>query len=126
MKEKMLDIAKRLEKRADAIMNNLWRRYDMESGDPPPKSSTAWALNIMAEEIRETLETVRVTEPMDIADVMTVEDFKKRCVVGAFIDSDGEGFYGNPKEQTSLPARPSRIAGDDIDERWSHVFWYNR
>lgn len=144
MREKMLYIAERLEKRADAILSNLWREYwdrarEYEEGAknvhlkkedlPPlpfPVSPTARALDIMAEEIRETLGTLELTIPLECADRMTIRGFKESCDAGAFIDSDGTGYYGNIDRQSNRPARPSRIAGGDIDKIWSYVYWYNK
>ncbi len=144
MREKMLHIAERLEKRADAILSNLWneywnrlREYEEGAGSvrlrkkdlpplPLPKSQMAGALNIMAEEIRETLETLKLSTPLGCADRMTTGDFTKHCEAGAFVDSDGSGYYGNIDMQSNRPARPSRIAGGDIDKIWSYVYWYNK
>ena len=131
MREKMLHIARRLEKRAEAILNNLWRDYDLKSGEPYPRSSMAGALNIMAQELRETLEPIEYHTYTDGGDLMTIKDFAEACEVGPlFVDSDGEGYYakvvdGHVSESNRI-ASPARIAGGDVNKDFTHVCWYNK
>ena len=141
MRDKMLQLADRLDDRADAIFTNLYREYRRENRRrereakemrvpalPPiraPKSPMAGALVIMAEEIRELLEPIDYQAPYDFADKFTVKEFASQCGMG-FVDSDGSGYYGNANMQSNKPARPSRLAGGDVDERWTHVYWYNK
>lgn len=148
MREKMLEIADRLDKRAEAIFNNLYRKYERElelrvlqrkDGQKvdyiqPPKSQMAGALVIMAEEIRETLEKVAYREYDGGGELFTVEKFSSAVGSGAFIDSDGVGYYAkeHPGKRTemmlesSLSARPSRIGGGDVNKKFTHVVWYNK
>jgi hypothetical protein len=126
MRDQMLKIADRLEKRAEAIINNLWRDYSLSSGEPYPKSEIAGALNIMAEEIREALEPVKMHHPPGFGSVFKLADFVAACELGAFVHSDGEGFYGTALEESDRIACPARIAGGDIDKQWTHVYWYNK
>lgn len=150
MREKMLHIAERLEKRADAIMTILWREYwdttrEYEEGAknvhlkkedlPPlsfPFSPTAKALNIMAEEIRETLSTPEYETYDNNGDVFTIKEFEEHCNVGPlFVNSDGTGYYakeadGHISMVRNRPAVPSRIAGGDVNEKFTHVVWYNK
>lgn len=144
MREKMLEIADRLDKRAEAIFDNLFRQHDRDrqlaeqNGEkfnkPWPKSQMAGALVIMAEEIRETLEKVAYREYDGGGELFTVEKFSSAVESGAFIDSDGVGYYAkeHPGKRTemmlesSLSARPSRIGGGDVNKKFTHVVWYNK
>lgn len=131
MREQMLHIAGRLEKRAEAIFNNLWRHYDIASGKPMPKSAMAGALNIMAEEIRETLEPIEYHTYGKGGDVFTIKEFAHHCEVGPlFVDSDGEGYYAKEVDghisESNRIASPARIAGGDVNKDFTHVCWYNK
>lgn len=131
MRQKMLHIADRLENRVQAIMNNRWRVYDIKSNDPLPSSDVARALHIMAEEIRETLETIEYHTYAGGGDVFTIEDFARNCEVGPlFVDSDGSGYYAKKVDghlsESNRVASPRRIAGGDINKDFTHVCWYNK
>lgn len=58
-------------------------------------------------------------------DVYTVQEFKDRCAVGAFIDYDG---FGHPvkdgKQDRSIDIRPSRLG--KIPKDATHINWFNR
>lgn len=131
MSKEMLHIARRLEKRAEAIMNNLWREYDMKSNEPFPKSGIARALNIMAEELRETYEPIDYHTYSNGGDLFTIEEFANCCEVGPlFVDSDGEGYYAKEVDghisESNRIASPARIAGGDVNKDFTHVCWYNK
>lgn len=131
MKTEMLNLARRLEKRAEAILNNLWRNYDMASGEPMPKSAMAGALNIMAEELREANEPIEYHTYANGGDVFTIEEFKGHCDVGPlFVDSDGVGYYAKVEgvhiSESNRVASPARIAGGDVNKDFTHVCWYNK
>ena len=132
MREKMLKIADRLDARADAIFNNLYRETRGKTLEIP-KSQMAGALRIFAEEIRETLEKIAFREWDGHGDMFSVYDFASNCGM-MFVDSDGIGYYAkkHPGKYndtmlvSSLPAVPSRIAGGDVNREYTHVAWYNK
>ena len=156
MREKMLIIAERLDKRADAIFQNLHNEWEREcelhrqnahtvrlKGDdlpplPYPKNQMAGALRIFAEEIRETLEPVEYHEfDPKYGELFTIEEFEKQCGV-SIIDSDGKGYYAKQVDtyrfsphkarmmKSNLIASPRRIIGGDVNSDFTHVCWYNK
>jgi hypothetical protein len=72
------------------------------------------------------MKAVRYSEKLpDYGDLMTVDDFKEACGVGAFIDYDG---YGHPvkdgkmsREVDVLPSKRDKIPKDA-----THVMWFNK
>ena len=156
MRDKMLKIADRLDKRADAIFHNLYREHwrevelyktgakdlKLKAKDLPhlpfPKSQMAGALRIFAEEIRETLEPIRYREfNPKYGELYTIEKFEKQCGRG-IIDSDGEGYYAKKVDtyrfsphkarmmESNLIASPRRITGGDVNRDFTHVVWHNK
>ena len=61
----------------------------------------------------------------DYGDVMTVQEFYECCAVGLFIDYDGSGRYVEDGKMASIGVSPSSIL-KKIDERFTHVVWFNR
>lgn len=60
------------------------------------------------------------------ADVFTLQNFVAACLCRAFVNDDGSGYYGTEEEMSRLAAVPSRITQYDIDDRWSHVIWFDK
>ena len=56
---------------------------------------------------------------------MTVQEFYECCAVGLFIDYDGSGRYVEDGKMASIGVSPSSIL-KKIDDRFSHVVWFNR
>jgi hypothetical protein len=66
------------------------------------------------------------TEPPDEdADIYTVEQFRRMCSGGSFIDYDG---FGSPMKDglvdESVTIKPSRL--ENIPADATHIDWYNR
>jgi hypothetical protein len=59
-------------------------------------------------------------------DKMTIEAFKEAVDAGAFIDSDGHGYYATEDKESRIPAYPSDVKVNLIDREYTHVVWYNR
>lgn len=63
--------------------------------------------------------------PDDEDDVYTVEEFRKFCAGGMFIDYDG---YGHPvkdgKADESIEICPSRVSS--IPKDATHIVWFNK
>ena len=65
--------------------------------------------------------------PLDDDDEhMTMGDFVEACECGGFIDYDGFGYYATATEKTDLVVCPSDWRKCKIDDRWTHVVWYNK
>jgi len=64
----------------------------------------------------------------DYGDIMTLEEWKKCCESGAFIDYDGRGYLGNEKQSTDIKIYPSMVKYDCLpdNEKFTHVAWFNR
>ena len=54
-----------------------------------------------------------------------IEAFKKECEAGAFNDYDGHGCFATATEMSDFPFAPSELS-DPIDEKWTHVVWFNK
>lgn len=57
---------------------------------------------------------------------MNVEDFIVSCEAGAFLDYDGHGEYATEVECTTIIVHPSDVTKGKVDERWTHIMWYNK
>jgi len=62
----------------------------------------------------------------DYSDKMTIKEFTELVEGGMFIDGDGHGYYATETEMTDIAILPSMITNKNIDERWSHVIWFNK
>lgn len=58
------------------------------------------------------------------ADVFTMEEFAQACLDGAFVDSDGSGYYADGEYEYES-VRPSQIRSGKF-KGYSHVAWYNK
>lgn len=58
-------------------------------------------------------------------DVYTIEEFKKFCDMGSFIDSDGHGYPVKDRlTDTSVIIVPSLL--NHIPADATHIVWYNK
>jgi hypothetical protein len=57
---------------------------------------------------------------------MTLKEFIEDVDYGTFVDYDGHGYYATETEMTDIVVFPSMIINKNIDERWSHVVWFNK
>lgn len=63
----------------------------------------------------------------DYGDVFTIEEFKKDCDAGLFVNSDGMGYYGFKDMMSSVPCYPSKIrTGEKTVIKFTHVIWFNK
>lgn len=67
-----------------------------------------------------------LTDLPDFGDLMTIEEFKGHVESGMFIDYDGTGYYATSTQESDLYARPSDIRAGIIDNRFTHIAWYNK
>lgn len=63
--------------------------------------------------------------PDDEDDVYTVEEFRRHCEQGSFVDYDGFGHpVKNGKADPNIGIQPSRL--ETIPADATHIVWYNR
>lgn len=128
----MLKLAERLHRRAHAIVNNEWRKYDINKPGPIPHNSTARTLYIISEELKDIYKVIKTKSIDKYADLFTLKEFESICKAGGFISSDGIGYYAKKYYLddeimvTSLIARPEQFTGGDINKDYTHVAWYNK
>ena len=79
----------------------------------------------MAKSMKETPE-MRPFNELDRECLMTINEFKSNCRYGAFMDSDGVGYYATDKEVSNIEASPSAFVKGIIREDFTHVCWYNK
>ena len=48
------------------------------------------------------------------------------CRYGAFMDTDGFGYYASDKEVSNIEASPNAFRHRIIREDFTHVCWYNK
>ena len=66
-------------------------------------------------------------EPIpDYGDLMSIDEFVSCCESGCMMDYDGTGYYATSDQMTRVQVFPSEVSEGKIDERWSHVVWFNR
>lgn len=58
--------------------------------------------------------------------VMLAEDFEAMVQDGAFVDTNGHGFYANATQMSPEVATPSRIKKHGLLEGWTQVVWFNK
>lgn len=74
----------------------------------------------------ENLQPVKLEDIPEYGDKMTVAEFLYAANTELFIDSDGIGYYATKDKLTRIVARPSDLSMGIIDNRWSHVIWFNK
>ena len=79
----------------------------------------------MAKSMKETPE-MRPFNELDRECLMTINEFKSNCRYGAFMDSDGVGYYATDKEVSNIEASPNAFRQGIIREDFTHVCWYNK
>lgn len=62
----------------------------------------------------------------DIGDLMTLEEFERRCYDGTFIDYDGFGYYARGDSCSNVLVYPSDMTKGKKIMEFSHVWWFNR
>ena len=105
---------------SDADDGNSWEVYR-------EKCQPYWDDNdalYMAKSMKETPE-MRPFNELDRECLMTINEFKSNCRYGAFMDSDGVGYYATDKEVSNIEASPSAFVKGIIREDFTHVCWYN-
>ena len=70
--------------------------------------------------------TIKLVPQPDYGDLFTIEEFKKHCEGGSFIDYDGSAYYATDKLMTRIAVTPSEIRNGKVDKRWSHIMWFNK
>ena len=62
----------------------------------------------------------------DYCDLFEVNKFKEMCKNGEFVDADGSGYYAFSDKMTRVPAKPSSFVSDFVDDKFTHVAWFNK
>jgi hypothetical protein len=64
------------------------------------------------------------------ADLMLLHEFANAVREGAFTNYDGWGYYATKDKETEIIIRPNHVWDDivdlRVDEKLTHVMWYNR
>ena len=112
---------KKLKENLDADDCNSWEKYRV-------KCQSYWDDNdalYMAKSMKETPE-MRPFNELDRECLMTINEFKSNCRYGAFMDTDGVGYYATDKEVSNIEASPNAFRQGIIREDFTHVCWYNK
>lgn len=112
---------KKLKEIWDTDNSNSWEMYRV-------KCQPYWDDNeilYMAKSMKETPK-MRPFNELDRECLMTINEFKSNCRYGAFMDSDGVGYYATDKEVSNIEASPSAFVKGIIREDFTHVCWYNK
>lgn len=59
-------------------------------------------------------------------ELFTIKDFIDFVNDGAFVDSDGMGYYASEDGITDIPIRPSDVFYFILSHSFTHVMWYNK
>ena len=57
---------------------------------------------------------------------MTIEDFKKDCTSGYYVDEDGYGFYATESSKSDVKIMPSDVLENIIRTDFPYVIWFNK
>ena len=112
---------KKLKEISDADDGNSWEMYK-------EKCQPYWDDNEIlytAKSMKETPE-MRPFNELDRKCLMTINEFKSNCRYGAFMDTDGVGYYATDKEVSNIEASPNVFRYGVIREDFTHVCWYNK
>ena len=112
---------KKLKEIWDTDNSNSWEMYRK-------KCQPYWDDNeilYMAKSMKETPK-MRPFNELDRECLMTINEFKSNCRYGAFMDSDGVGYYATDKEVSNIEASPSAFVKGIIREDFTHICWYNK
>ena len=106
---------------SEADDGNSWEMYK-------EKCQPYWDDNEIlytAKSMKETPE-MRPFNELDRKCLMTINEFKSNCRYGAFMDTDGSGYYATDKEVSNIEASPNAFRYGIIREDFTHVCWYNK
>lgn len=112
---------KKLKEISDADDGNSWEMYK-------EKCQPYWDDNEIlytAKSMKETPE-MRPFNELDRKCLMTINEFKSNCRYGAFMDTDGVGYYATDKEVSNIEVSPNVFRYGVIREDFTHVCWYNK
>ena len=112
---------KKLKEISDADDGNSWEVYK-------EKCQPYWDDNDVLYAVKAWKKTpkMRPFNELDRKCLMTINEFKSNCRYGAFMDSDGVGYYATDKEVSNIGANPSAFVKGIIREDFTHVCWYNK
>ena len=73
----------------------------------------------------------KLTKKDNIGDLFKREKFEAMCNAGEFFNYDGFGYYATETEESDILIKPSDVILEQfidyrIDEKLSHIMWYNR
>ena len=80
----------------------------------------------------EFIKQIKLKQPVkfekipNYGDKIPIKEFIEEVDCGMFIDYDGHGYYATETEMTDIVVFPSMIINKNIDNRWSHVVWFNK
>ena len=58
--------------------------------------------------------------------LMTLKEFIENVKSGCFVNYDGYGYYSDGKEMSDELVRPSDVRNGGVNDKWTHVVWFNR
>ena len=106
---------------SDADDGNSWEMYRTKC---QPYWDEDYAL-CTAKALKKTPE-MRPFNELDRECLMTINEFKSNCIYGAFMDTDGVGYYATDKEVSNIEASPRAFVKGIIREDFTHICWYNK
>ena len=62
----------------------------------------------------------------DYGTLMTLTEFTEDCKLGCLINYDGYGYYSDGKTMTEILIRPSDVMSGRVNQKYTHVVWFNR
>ena len=106
---------------SDADDGNSWEVYR-------EKCQPYWDDNDALYSVKALKKTpeMRPFNELDRECLMTINEFKSNCRYGAFMDTDGVGYYATDKEVSNIEASPRAFVKGIIREDFTHVCWYNK
>lgn len=81
---------------------------------------------------KEFITQIKYLQPIEFSEIpkygnkLSLQEFIENVNIGVFIDSDGYGYYATDTQMTDIIVLPSMIINKNIDDRWSHIVWFNR
>ena len=112
---------KKLKEISDADDGNSWVVYR-------EKCQPYWDDNDALYTVKALKKTpeMRPFSDLDRKCLMTINEFKSNCIYGAFMDTDGVGYYATDKEVSNIEASPNAFRQGIIREDFTHACWYNK
>jgi len=59
-------------------------------------------------------------------ETMTIAEFNRACLVGAFTTDDGVGYYGTAEQESGEIVPVDGSASDRDGHAFTHIWWYGK